>query len=556
MDREGFDGARETCDLVMKGGITSGVVYPGAMVELARKYRFKNIGGTSAGAIAAAFAASAEFNRNGHGFQTVQELPAVLAEHLKDLFQPLPEHQKTFDLLLRYLDGKLPLPGQDGAGTARSIWRGIKLLLPLRTLAKTVKRIPQTDFGLCNGMTQPGQDFPALTDWLNTNLEACAGRLSSDALPEVPLTFGMLHEAGISLRTMTTDLSRRRPLTLPNIPALYLRGDDIDRLFPANVAQYLRRKPHRRVPDLFQIPRGDKMPVIVAVRMSLSFPVLLTAVPVYQFDHSLRLCPDKMREPQLSWFSDGGIASNFPIHLFDDPFPRRPTFALSLEQFNPCRQPEDGPEGAGENRVFLPRKPNEGMQTPLYQIASLPEFLGAILDSAKDWQDAVQSSLVGYRERIVRVALKGDEGGINLDMEPARVTLLNQLGHLAGREITGTNGGEPFDFDEHRWRRALSAYIAIEEAFDSVVEGERAETGRERFGDFLDRIAQNPDLIKHYQPNADDLATLIHRLRELFDLAAHWEDMPIRDEIRADRGEAPPLRPALRFFPREFVSHD
>jgi predicted acylesterase/phospholipase RssA len=41
------------CDLVMKGGITSGVVYPPAIFALAGQYRFKNIGGTSAGAIAA-----------------------------------------------------------------------------------------------------------------------------------------------------------------------------------------------------------------------------------------------------------------------------------------------------------------------------------------------------------------------------------------------------------------------------------------------------------------------------------------------------------------------
>jgi hypothetical protein len=42
------------CDLVMKGGITSGVVYPSLVMRLAEKYRFASIGGTSAGAIAAA----------------------------------------------------------------------------------------------------------------------------------------------------------------------------------------------------------------------------------------------------------------------------------------------------------------------------------------------------------------------------------------------------------------------------------------------------------------------------------------------------------------------
>jgi hypothetical protein len=42
------------CDMVMKGGITSGVVYPTAICELATQYQFRNIGGASAGAIAAA----------------------------------------------------------------------------------------------------------------------------------------------------------------------------------------------------------------------------------------------------------------------------------------------------------------------------------------------------------------------------------------------------------------------------------------------------------------------------------------------------------------------
>jgi len=40
-------GSYKYCDLVMKGGITSGVVYPTAAVKLSSEYRFKNIGGTS-----------------------------------------------------------------------------------------------------------------------------------------------------------------------------------------------------------------------------------------------------------------------------------------------------------------------------------------------------------------------------------------------------------------------------------------------------------------------------------------------------------------------------
>src|SRR3954453_16422133 len=51
------------CDAVMKGGITSGIVYPYAILQIATKYRFRSLGGTSVGAIAAAFAAAAEYGR-------------------------------------------------------------------------------------------------------------------------------------------------------------------------------------------------------------------------------------------------------------------------------------------------------------------------------------------------------------------------------------------------------------------------------------------------------------------------------------------------------------
>jgi predicted acylesterase/phospholipase RssA len=47
------------CDIVLKGGITSGIVYPLALVRLAEQFRFSSIGGSSAGAIAAAAACAA-----------------------------------------------------------------------------------------------------------------------------------------------------------------------------------------------------------------------------------------------------------------------------------------------------------------------------------------------------------------------------------------------------------------------------------------------------------------------------------------------------------------
>src|SRR5438270_9733950 len=91
-------------DMVMKGGITSGVVYPLAVCQLAQSYKFRNLGGSSAGGIAAAFAAAAESNRAGGGFQELAKLPGLLGTSLADLFQPSPSTRPLFRILIAAID--------------------------------------------------------------------------------------------------------------------------------------------------------------------------------------------------------------------------------------------------------------------------------------------------------------------------------------------------------------------------------------------------------------------------------------------------------------------
>src|SRR4029077_3643914 len=80
--------------------------------ELARAYRFKNIGGTSVGAMAAAVTAAAEYARR-QGFlsgfnEVVLKMPRKLAEDVKEkgrtriftLFQPTGPNQRLFELFL------------------------------------------------------------------------------------------------------------------------------------------------------------------------------------------------------------------------------------------------------------------------------------------------------------------------------------------------------------------------------------------------------------------------------------------------------------------------
>src|SRR5215207_662013 len=123
------------CDIVMKGGITSGVIYPLAVCELAQTYRLHSVGGASAGAIAAAAAAAAEIGRGSlaagiegaagesgslpAGFLGLAQFPTLLTQDQADgrsllfhLFRPQRETRRLFELLTVGMDevARLPKP--------------------------------------------------------------------------------------------------------------------------------------------------------------------------------------------------------------------------------------------------------------------------------------------------------------------------------------------------------------------------------------------------------------------------------------------------------------
>ena len=91
------------CDLIMKGGITSGVVYPRAATHLAQKYRFRNLGGASAGAIAAAFVAAAEYGRASGGFDQARRDPHGAGLATRHVFQPSAATAPMHRVLLAFI---------------------------------------------------------------------------------------------------------------------------------------------------------------------------------------------------------------------------------------------------------------------------------------------------------------------------------------------------------------------------------------------------------------------------------------------------------------------
>lgn len=339
----------QECDLIMKGGITSGIVYPLAITEIAKAFRLRSIGGTSAGAIAAAAAAAAELGRQRYqqgqlqqdpaGFAEIERLPEHLCTpaasgrgtKLLALFRPVAPLRTLFDTFIAILDSKGkspwvrvvvplkvmlarhklaallgallaggPLWWSAIASDSLLVWLwvalfavlGSALAVVLRLLVPALREIPANGFGLCTGMPATDDSAPreALTTWLTQYLDRlsgqqafCAGQAETIEC-ERPLTFGDLRKQGIDLQVMTTCLSMARPFRLPfrdddqvrENNQFHFREEEFARLFPRRVVDWMSA--HQRPSDserhdgYLRLPVPNDLPVIVAVRMSLSFP--------------------------------------------------------------------------------------------------------------------------------------------------------------------------------------------------------------------------------------------------------------------------------------------
>ena len=205
---------------------------------------------------------------------------------------------------------------------------------------------------------------------------------------------------------ITTNLTYGRPYRLPFAERVFLFDPaEWKDFFPPEIMKWLVEHPHNpekadeHLP-LRQLPAASHFPVVVAARLSLSFPGLLSAVPIYAVDRSRKKPKD--RKPEKCWFSDGGICSNFPVHFFDSALPRWPTFAINLRPYHP-----DHPK----RPVWMPNKNLGGLtewRTHFDQgsgIRRLGGFAGAIISTMKSWTDNTQTRLPGYRDRVAHISL-------------------------------------------------------------------------------------------------------------------------------------------------------
>ncbi|HEX4441338.1 MAG TPA: patatin-like phospholipase family protein [Thermoanaerobaculia bacterium] len=624
------------CDVIMKGGITSGVVYPAAGVALARRYTLRSIGGASAGAIAAALFAAAEFRRSARGssagFDELATYPATFGSttpsgtsFLLALVRPAPDARRLFRLLLAFLGPDRWRKALRVAGTALVQYAGafviglvpaaalviyasrasdslvtrlVVLLLSLLPLLlgitvpfvvavflDLVRATTRHGFGICTGQGDPAApgDPPPLTDWLETRLDAVAfgndrgGDRPDGYAPEDPLTFADLWgapteddrrrlevDAGgrrINLEVMTTNLTQGRPYRLPfESDRLFFDPAELGRLFSPRIVEFMKRH-RRRSSDhdprltaiaeqkgLVPLPRAGDIPVVVAVRMSLSFPVLVSAVPLWGFDFSwaAKDASGAPGEPRLTrcWFTDGGITSNFPIHFFDGPIPRWPTFAFDLTPFHPrfAYDPKDEtknvwlPSTNGDGLTEVWSNPPEGGRA-----SELFWFLARIVDTMQNWRDNIQLKVPGYRDRVAQIHLRDEEGGINLTMPPELIAALSERGGYAASVLAERFSDQPpsgtiLTWDNHCWVRLRSMMSLLEQNVAKIERAFSQREGTKTYG----ALEERPPSYRFA-----DSASARAMLAELDALAAGWAQKP-----GSFGANAPKPAPELRVMPR------
>lgn len=559
----------DECDVIMKGGITSGVVYPEALCAIGATYRIRGIGGASAGAIGAAVGAAAEFGRSSGGFDRLEALPRDLIDgNMATLFQPQPSTRPLLRLMLAATGSDRPGPKRAGVGRIVAMpvaliaafpwasligilpgvalailgvisggWKGfllavagIVLLLvgwvvavAARLIRKLIVDVPANLFGICRGLGQGDVD-PGFTDWLSGRIDDIAG-LPIDGRP---LRFGQLwtgttHTAKVEaidrrvdLRMITTCLSEGRPYEMPwEARRFFFEPETWRTLFPAHVVDALEAAPPPISPDgddeewrweegiaatheppLRRLPDPEHLPVIVATRLSLSFPLLIAAVPLWTIDrrHSKSLQTPQDDEdsrktgtsPPASglrfsreWFTDGGFCSNFPVHLFDASLASRPTFAINLGRFPGDRQPDldqrKNVEWARNNRGLLPTS----IEIPERGFGAIIAFGSAAVNTARNWQDGSHLDHPGFRDRIVRVLQTKREGGLNLYMDAATISGLADRGRTAATVIIDqfTQPRYPSEqptatgWDNHRWVRYRALLSVLPDWLASYARG-------------------------------------------------------------------------------------
>lgn len=436
----------------------------------------------------------------------------------------------------------------------------------LRLIQKFTIAVPENLFGICRGLGE-SDVHPGFTDWLADRIDDIAG-LPVDSRP---LRFGQLwtgttatgngaNDRHIDLRMITTCLSEGRPYEMPwDARRFFYDPQQWRTLFPEQVVRALEAAPSLTAPDdedetewrweeeiaaardtrLRRLPDAEHLPVIVAARLSLSFPLLISAVPLWTIDRRHPQSRDTMQRyrdalktdapPPASglqfrqeWFTDGGFCSNFPVHLFDAALPSRPTFAINLGRFPNDGQPDpdqrENVEWAKDNRAIPPTS----IEIPERGFGAIGAFGAAAVNTARNWQDSSYLDQPGYRDRIVRVLQTKREGGLNLHMDAPTIDGLADRGRIAATVIIQqfTQPRYPRSnpvatgWDNHRWVRYRALLSLLPDWVASYARGRSLLNVDPADPPSYELTGAGRDLADRLSAGLDDLAEIVTTARE------------------------------------------
>jgi NTE family protein len=167
-------------------------------------------------------------------------------------------------------------------------------------------------------------------------------------------------------------------------------------VFPDDAALYLGKNDQPLVPSEF--------PIADAVRISAGFPYFFPPV-------SLRDAQTKMQ----GLLVDGGVASAFPIFLFDKPEPKHPTWGFRLFGGNP------------------PEKPHytaiDGLNWPV-------DMLKAIVDTSINALDKLE--MKAFAPRTISIPT-GNIETLDFSLDEAQKKELYDFGYNTAREFFKAN---------------------------------------------------------------------------------------------------------------------
>jgi predicted acylesterase/phospholipase RssA len=322
--------------------------------------------------------------------------------------------------------------------------------------------------------------------------------------------------------------------------------------------------------DLRELPKED-LPIVVAARLSMSVPILFQNIPLIGFN--LDAHPEKIDLVRL-WFSDGGIGSNLPVHLFDKPIPHWPTFALKILDTPPRSTSKGEPI-----KAYMPYSHTDGADDNLLYANDITDFLAlkskgsfeaffkimfSIYTSAKDGHDQSFLRMPDVRNRLVSVYMNNRAGNmLNLKISPKKIKELAKDvgaygGSLAANAYLADAPPNKFswvnNWQDHRWVR----FNMLTKGLRSYLEGFTHATnfdalpGTANSNTLIEQIVQStqcPPLRSRSDPS-DEVALTQDQSTQLLDIISAISALETQLEaLDMPQPYIPEPMPVLRFKP-------